>query len=132
VESLKTEPKDAYFEPGFFNRKYRVNFDNREQFNEYRFFYENCSRELKREYNIQERTIIALLGLGWGREKIHRRTRPQISERQVEKMLKRYPFLKDFKRLLHEDCLIKQTDATHLICATLGIDGELTRPEQTD
>jgi hypothetical protein len=111
-------------------QKYRVNFENRAQMNEYLDCYAFCKDQLKREYTPQERTIIILTtAFGWGRKKIHRRTRPQISERQVEKLLNLLPFLRQLKRFIQQDCWPKYTDAVHMITASLDLDGNVARKE---
>lgn len=131
--------KKLYYDRGIeidvlgYTQAFRVNCESGAQFREYLEHYRNMKGELQRIFTPEARTIIVLTRMGWGKRKIHARTMPHISERQIKNLLKKHRFLGIIKQksreLAKEKKRLRYRDALDTVSQSLGFDGEALSTE---
>ena len=114
------------------SRKYRINFDNRQQMREYLFYYRGCSQEFKRQFDTTKRTIISLNLLGWGREKIMKRSYPRITEYQIRQVYAEIPCIVKLRNIMKQLSGKSKYDAMNLVYKALDINGNISKIGGTD
>lgn len=82
----------------------RIIFDknNKKQYHDYLLYYHRSTLEYHRSFSAIEKTIIALLLMGWGREKISKRSKGKIKVCMVKKICQELPCLSKLSHIMRK------------------------------
>ena len=107
--------------------QYRINFDTKAEFREYRLYCSRSSREFKREFKDSERVIIALTLMGWSQRKIIARSHPHITDWAIRATHRRLGCLAKIKAIIRQAQHQPRCDAMEFVRRTLDINGGVPR-----